>query len=137
TLVITCFAYTASPRPTAPTRSKCRTRPNPQWSWHGRTHRQPCVIPTEQRCLAIPTGAVRSGSFCPFQCSGLRATWQSCRGQWVEGNLGDLLCLLLGVKRTLRVAAFRLLMLFVAGKRILQTLREKKSNRKLIGSVIF
>src|SRR5262249_6505638 len=58
TLVITCFAYTASPRPTAPTRSKCRTRRNPQWSWHGGPHRQPCVIPTEQRCLAIPTGAV-------------------------------------------------------------------------------
>src|SRR6516225_2265797 len=29
--------------------------------------------------------------------------------------------------------ALRLLMLFVTGKRILQTLREKKSNRKLIG----
>ena len=32
-----------------------------------------------------------------------------------------------------RLVAFRLLMLFVAGKRILQTLGEKKSNRKLIG----
>jgi hypothetical protein len=31
------------------------------------------------------------------------------------------------------LSAFRPLMLFAAGKRILQTLREKKSNRKLIG----
>ena len=31
------------------------------------------------------------------------------------------------------ISAFRPLMLFVAGKRILQTLCEKKSNRKLIG----
>jgi hypothetical protein len=31
------------------------------------------------------------------------------------------------------LSAFRPLMLFVAGKRILQTLRKKKSNRKLIG----
>src|SRR6516225_11503747 len=74
--VITCLADTASPRPTTPTRSKCQARCNPEWSWHGRAHRQPCWSPPNSD-LAIPIGVI---------CSALGSprTLLSCRS-WCAG----------------------------------------------------
>ena len=82
--VITCLADTASPRPTAPTRSECLTRCNPQWSWHDRPLNSHASGPHPNSMMwAILIRAVRSVAFWSLSTRDeawrIAANMRSCR----------------------------------------------------------